>query len=34
VGLLASALRVFGSEFVRHAAGRGCSMAGGRGAAA
>jgi NADH:ubiquinone oxidoreductase subunit F (NADH-binding) len=34
VGLLASALRVFGSEFLRHAAGRGCSMAGGRGAAA
>ena len=34
VGLLASALRVFGSEFVRHAAGRGCSMTAGRGAAA
>lgn len=34
VGLLASALRVFGSEFVRHAAGRGCSMSTGRGAAA
>jgi NADH:ubiquinone oxidoreductase subunit F (NADH-binding) len=34
VGLLASALRVFGAEFVRHAARRGCSEAGHRGAAA
>ena len=34
VGLLASALRVFGAEFVRHAARRGCSMVGHRGAAA
>lgn len=34
VGLLASALRVFGDEFVRHAATRGCSAAGPRGVAA
>jgi NADH:ubiquinone oxidoreductase subunit F (NADH-binding) len=34
VGLLASALRVFGDEFVRHAAARRCSVAGRRGAAA
>lgn len=34
VGLLASALRVFGDEFVRHAAARRCTVAGHRGAVA
>jgi NADH:ubiquinone oxidoreductase subunit F (NADH-binding) len=34
VGLLASALRVFGDEFVRHAVSRTCSVAGLRGVAA
>ncbi len=34
VGLLASAVRVFGDEFVRHAAGRKCSVTGPRGVAA
>ena len=34
VGLLASALRVFGDEFLRHGASRTCTVGGSRGVAA